>query len=884
VTRLPPQPDERIDRSRRFVFSFEGQVVPAFEGDTIGSALFAGGRRVFSRSFKYHRPRGLLCCSGHCPNCMMTVDGVPNVRVCAEPAREGIRVQAQNVRGSLEWDWMAVTDKLGGPFTPPGFYYKTFIRPKSFWPLYERFLRNAAGLGKLAEHATRDQRVDVEHRHVDVLVVGAGQSGLEAAIAAAREGKHVTVVDEGPEAGGGLLAERGGAARARALAGEARAAGVEIIAPARAIGVYQGNLVPVDCGSLLLRFRAGEVVVAAGVMEQPLVFPGNDLAGVMLPGGVRRLVNFWSLKPGERAVVLTVDDRGLAAADDLRAAGVDVAEVVDFRERRPASVRAKGRRGQVRSLTVDGTTVDCDLVVMSGSPQPAYPLLAHAGARVEFDAARGVFVPTELPSGLRAAGAAGGDVGEPAVPPPVLGDGKKCFVCFCEDQTAKDLKLAIEEGFDSIELSKRYTTVTMGPCQGKLCHLNSIRVYAKEERVDETTIGTTTARPPWSPVSMGLLAGRPHEPAKRTSMHHRHKDMGAKVFWTGAWRRPHSYTADPQAEAQRVHESVGIIDVSTLGKILVKGPDAGAFLDRLYPNRFSDLKVGRIRYGILTTDAGRIFDDGTIARLSDGEFYVTTTSTGADGVFQWFTWWNAVWHMDVELANVTGAVAAVNVAGPNARRLMEKVTDIDVSGEAFAYLDARHAHVAGAPALILRIGFVGELGYEIHFPSPHGEHVWDALFEAGAEWEASPFGLEPQRILRLEKMHILVGQDTDGESNPLEAAMSWIVKLDKDDFVGKWAIEKVQERGLKWMLVGFEMPNGRMPAEGGQVVVDGKSAGRITSARWSEELQKVIGMAVVPIEFAEDGATFDVRIDGSLEQAVVTTRPFFDPEGARLRS
>ncbi len=521
---------------------------------------------------------------------------------------------------------------------------------------------------------------------------------------------------------------------------------------------------------------------------------------------------------------------------------------------------------------------------MAGSPQPAYQLIAQAGATVGFDAGRGIFVPTGLPDNVSVVGGAAGDVRDVASPAPVLGEGKKCFVCYCEDQTVKDLKYAIDEGFDSIHLAKRYTTVTMGPCQGKLCHLNSIRVYAKETRASEEEIGTTTSRPPWAPVSMGLLAGRPHEVAKRTSMHHRHKDMGARVFWTGAWRRPHSYGDDTQAEAHKVHESIGIIDVSTLGKILVKGPDAGAFLDRLYPNRFSDLKVGRIRYGILTSDGGRIFDDGTIARLGDDEYYVTTTSTGADGVFQWFEWWNAIWHMDVELANVTGAVAAVNVAGPNARLLMEKVCHIDVSNEAFGYLDAKHAHIAGVPALILRIGFVGELGYEIHFPSPHGEHLWDTLFEAGKEWDAAPFGLEPQRILRLEKMHILVGQDTDGESNPLEAAMSWIVKLDKDDFVGKWAIEHVQERGLRWMLVGFEKPDGRIPVEGAQVVVGGRSAGRVTSVRFSRELEKVIGMAVVPIGLAEDGKMFDVKIGSAIEQAVVRTEPFFDPQGARLRS
>jgi sarcosine oxidase subunit alpha len=882
--RLPPRPGERIDRSATVSFTFEGQRIQAFAGDTIASALFASGRRVFSRSFKYHRPRGLLCCSGHCPNCLMTVDGIPSVRVCTEPVREGAVVKGQNVLGGLERDLMSVTDKLGGPFTPPGFYYKTFIRPKRLWPLYERFLRNAAGLGRVDDLAAPPERSDVEHRHADVLVVGGGRAGLEAAIAAAQRGGHVTLVEEGPEPGGGLLCERGGVDKARALAARAREAGVEILAPARAIGIYEGNLVPVDCGNLLLRFRAGKVVVASGVLEQPLVFPGNDLVGVMLPGGVRRLVNFWSLKPGERAVVVTVDDRGLAAADDLREAGVTVAEIVDYRERRPAAVEAKGRKGRVQALAVDGKAIPCDLVVMSGSPQPAYQLLAHAGAKVEFDASRGIFVPTSLPENVEAVGEVAGDVGEPAVPPPVLAEGKKCFVCICEDQTAKDLGYAIAEGFDSIELSKRYTTVTMGPCQGKLCHLNSVRVYARENRTDEATVGSTTARPPWSPVPLSLLAGRPHEPGKRTSMHHRHKDLGARIFWTGVWRRPHSYTADAKAEANRVHESIGLIDVSTLGKIVVKGPEAGAFLDRLYPNRFSDLKIGRIRYGVLCNDAGRIMDDGTVARLTDDEYYVTTTSTGADSVFEWFEWWNAVWHMDVELANVTGAVAAVNVAGPNARALMERVCDIDVGNEAFTYLDAKHAHVAGVPSLILRIGFVGELGYEIHFPSPHGEHVWDTLLDAGGEWNASPFGLEPQRILRLEKMHILVGQDTDSESNPLEAAMPWIVKLDKEDFVGKWSIEHVQERGLQWMLVGFEMENGRLPLEGGQVVVEGKSAGRVTSVRWSEQLQKVIGMAVVPVELAGDGSVLDIKIDGTLEQAIVTTTPFFDPEGKHLRS
>ena len=886
MTRLAPHAGELIDRSVEIEFSFDGRPVRAFRGDTIGSALFAAGRRVFSRSFKYHRPRGLQCCSGHCANCQMTVDGQPNVRVCVTPARAGAVVSGQNFVGSLDRDLMRVTDRLGGPFTPPGFYYKTFIRPRRLWPLYEKVLRGAAGLGKLDPNGARVERVEVVHEHADVVVIGGGRAGLESAAAAASAGNRVILVDEGPAVGGALLADRAGHAEAAELRQRAVEAGVELLAPAAAIGLFEQGFVPVAYGDTLVKIRARRVVVATGAIEQPLVFPGNDLVGVMLPEGARRLVNLWSLRPAERAVVVTADDRGLAAASDLEAAGVDVVGVVDLREGEPPNIEARGRRSRVEAVSVNGRVMRCDLVVMSGSPQPNYKLLAQAGARVVYDEKRGVFVPTDLPPNVEALGAAAGDVGEPAVPSPVLGyQGDKCFVCFCEDQTTKDLKYAIDEGFDSIELSKRYTTVTMGPCQGRLCHVNSIRVYAKTTGLDEETIGTTTARPPHAPVTLGLLAGRPQEPVKRTPLHHRHEELGATMMWTGAWKRPHSYGPDPGAEARHVHDAVGLIDVSTLGKILVAGPEAGPFLDRVYPNRFSDLKVGRIRYGVLTGDAGRIMDDGTVARLDDETFYVTTTSTGADGVFQWFTWWNAVWHMDVRFVQLTGAVAAVNVAGPGARELMTRVSSDDFSNDGLAYLDARPVRVAGVPCLALRIGFVGELGYELHFASPHAEHVWDTMLELGADLGAAPFGLEPQRILRLEKGHVIVSQDTDSESNLLEAAMPWLVKNDKEfEWVGKWATQQVADRGLRWMLVGFESPSGVMPVEGGQVLVNGAFAGRVTSVRRSDVLGKVIGLAIVPHELAVEDARFAVQVDGRPVTMRVHLGPFFDPAGERLKA
>ncbi len=857
--RLAPRPGERIDREATLRFLFDGHPVTGLGGDTIGSALYAGGRRVFSRSFKYHRPRGLLCCSGRCANCMMTVDGIPNVRVCLEPAREGADVRSQNVIGSVDRDLLNIVDRAGGPFTPVGFYYRTMIRPRRAWPLYERFLRRVAGLGRVPA-ATGSRRYDTEHLRVDVLVIGGGRSGRQAAAEAAAAGGHVLLVDE-----------RGGSG----------ADGYELLAPARAIGIYEGGLVPVDAGNVLYRVRAGRIVVATGTVEQPLVFPGNDLVGVMLPEAVRRLVDDWAIKPGERAVVVSADARGLEVASVLERAGVEIAAVADLRSADPPHIAARGRHGRLESVDVGAGPVGCDLLVVSGGRQPAYSLLAQAGARVEYDESRGIFVPVEIPAGIEAVGSVLGPEEPAAVPSPSYGDGRgdRCFVCLCEDVTEKDVRRAVAEGFDSIELAKRYTTVTMGPCQGKLCHLSSIRLLARETGTEEGAIGTTTARPPWEPVELGLLAGRHHEPMKRSPLHARHEQAGAAMVWTGAWRRPFDY-GDAAAEVRAVHETLGVIDVSTLGKLVVEGPGAATLLDRLYPNRFSDLATGRVRYGVLTSDGGRIIDDGTVARLADDLFYVTTTSTGSDAVCEWFEWWNAVWGYDAEIVNLTSALAAVNLAGPRARAALAQLTPADVSNEALRYLDARELEVAGIPCLALRIGFVGELGYELHCAASTAEHLWDAFVEAGAV----PFGLEAQRVLRLEKAHVIVGQDTDSESNLLSAGLPWILKLDKGDFVGRFAAELVQERGARERLVGFTMPPEILPIEGAQIVAGGRPAGRVTSARVSDRVGRTVGLAWVDPDLAREGAQVAIRVGAVDAVATVTLEPFYDPAGERLRA
>jgi len=959
MSRLPPSGGERIDRERPVSFSFDGELIDAFEGDTIGSALHAADQRVLSRSFKYHRPRGLLCCAGQCPNCLVDVDGWPGVRACTEPVREGMKVVHMNATPSLRFDVMRATDIFGSRLTPPGFYYKTFIRPRRLWPLYEKVLRNAAGLGRLARRqAKREWRTEYRRRQADLLVIGGGVAGMSAALRGAELGADVVLADDGPELGGAELA--GADAEAiRELARRVRAAGVEVLAPAAALGFFDG-IVPVWSQSTLHQIRARSHVAATGSIEQPLMFEGNDLPGVMLCSGAQRLASLYGVRPGKAAVVATTADRGLESALALHEAGVEIVGIADARAsgadaelsarierarlplwRGSAVVRAVGRRRVMGAVVADldraGRALpdsehahNCDLLAVSGGTVPATSLLLQAGVKARWDEAAGAYLPETAPPGIHAAGAVAGhrsrrqaelsgavagaeaalslELGdeadrarleaerealsagaEPAaelVPAPAAsanGRHAKCFACLCEDVTTDDISYSIEEGFDSLELLKRYTTVTMGPCQGRMCQLSAIRQTAADTDTTVAEVGITTARPPWSTVPMGVLAGRPFEPAKRSAVHGRHRELGGNVLWAGDWRRPYDY-GDPKGETMAVHQGAGLIDVSTLGKLIVAGPQAGAFLNLLYPNRFDNLKPGRIRYGVLGDDAGRITDDGTVCRLDDDSFYVTTTSSGADAVESWFAWWLAEWDMDVHLTDVSQGLAALNLAGPRAREILSGLTDLDCSNESFSYLDGKRAHVAGVPCLLLRIGFVGELGYELHCPGALAEHLWDAILAAGEPHGVRPFGLEPQRVLRLQKLHILVGQDTDAESNPLEAAMPWIVKFDKEeDFIGRWALEAVEERGAENMLVGFTIANGAVPNEGAAVVADGEPVGRVTSSRFSPLLERTIGMAWVPAALAADGSSITLADDGRRLSATVQTSPFYDPDQERLR-
>ncbi|MBS1883364.1 MAG: (2Fe-2S)-binding protein, partial [Actinobacteria bacterium] len=935
-------------------FDFDGKSHQGLVGDTILSALYASGRRTFSRSFKYHRPRGELCGCGACANSLVTVDGAPGVRACGEPLREGMRVEHQNAWPSLDLDLMQATDVLGGPFTPPGFYYKTFIRPRRLWPLYEKVLRRAAGLGRLRpRQEEREWATGYRRRHCDVMVLGGGLAGLSAALRAAELGADVVLCDADVEPGGALLVE-GGHGRARELAAACAEAGVEILSRGVALGYFDG-LVPVWQGDTLHQVRAARHVAATGSLEQPLVFPCNDLPGVMLVSGAMRLAALYGVRPGRACVIAGVDDRALESAMVLHRLGVAVKAVVDLRPdadgaavaalegagiellRGVTPVRADGRgalaRVHVAAVDPSGRArgearrLDCDVLAVAGPAMPAASLLLQSGARAAWDERTQTFLPEEAPTLVHPAGAVAGHEGTGASslsgavaggraaialgfggaeegarlaeeearladldPPPAAarppacatdGGRGKAFVDLDEDVTVKDIGYAAAEGYDSIELSKRYTTATMGPSQGRFSQLASVRALAAETEMTLGEVGLTTARPPWTPVPLGALAGPPLEAAKRSAIHARQRELGASVRWAGDWRRAYDY-GDVRGEVMAVHEDAGLIDVSTLGKLLVSGPDAGELLDRLYPNRMSTLKEGRVRYGILTSESGRISDDGTVCRLGEETFYVTTTSSGAGAVEQWFSWWMASWpELDVSLTDVTQGLSAMNLAGPKAREILAGLTDADVSNDAFPYLDGQELTVAGVECLVLRIGFVGELGYELHCAAPHGRAVWDAIAAAGAR----PFGLEPQRVLRLQKMHILVGQDTDSETTPFGANLDFAVKLDKEqDFIGRWALEHQADRDPAQKLVGFSCEDA-VPTEGAAILdAAGRVVGQVTSSRHSPLLGKTVGLALVAPALAQDGTRFTISDAGRRIAAAAQTGPFYDPDGERLRS
>ena len=962
--RLPPLPGERIDRSRRIRFTFEGRSFEGFAGDTIASALAANGVSILSRSFKYRRPRGIYAMAHKDTNTLVQLPGEPNVPADSRIIEDGLEARGQNRSGSVERDrgaWIGLLSR----FLPVGFYYKAFYRPSGAWQRWEPFFRARTGLGAVDRAAT-PARFDKKYGFCDVAVIGAGPAGLAAAAAAAAAGAEVLLVDDQPVLGGSLTHARFGTDRAvqedelHALVGAVEAAGnVTVMTGAVCEGWFADNWLSIVHGRRLHKVRAKQTIMATGAIEQPIVFRNNDLPGIMLPSAAQRLVRHYRVRPGSRAVVATAGRDGYAAALDLLDAGVEVAAIVDLRhEPEPtaeaAAVAGRGVRivaghapsearkdhgtGRVRSLTVapivgagklgkERETIACDLICMSSGWMPAGHLACHAGARLVYDPVSSGLRIDGMPDGILAAGAANGSDGLDAAvnegrragwmaadaiglaagdaPPAPDGGGRvrshpwpvfahpkgKEFVDFDEDLEIRDLTDAVDEGYDGMELMKRYSTAGMGPSQGRHSAANALRIAAGAIGGEIAGMGATTVRPPVTGEKLGVLAGRSFEPVRLTPMHHRHVETGAQMMTAGDWMRPAFYGPESDRdrligdEAAHVRSSVGLIDVSTLGGIEIRGADAAEFLDRMYTFTYRRQPAGRLRYVLMCDAAGTIIDDGVACRLDEDRFYVTATTGGAGRVHRDMLWHNAQWRLDVDIANVTAAWCGVNIAGPLARRTLERIAPgLDLSSGAFPYLAVREGRVADIPARLLRVGFVGELGYEIHVPAGCGEALWDRMMEAGAADGIRPFGVEAQRLLRLEKGHIIIGQDTDGSTTPMEADMAWAVTRSKPFFVGGRALDIHDGNPLTRKLAGFVLRDAgaAAPEECCLVIRGGEIAGRVTSAMRSPHLGRVIGLAYLAPEDAEPGTRFAIRrANGETAPAEVVPLPFYDPENAR---
>ncbi len=951
-----------IDRNRPLTFTFDRKLFNGYAGDTIASALYAGGQTLLSRSFKYHRPRGVLTMTGHDANTLVQVAEEPNVRADRYALSNGIAVNSLNHLGSLEHDLYSVIGYFSR-FLPVGFYYKTFYRPNGAWKYFEKPIRIMAGLGKL-EPKAQHKYYDKAYLWADVMVVGGGPAGLEAAIAAAEGGADTLLIEEWPQLGGSLLFGRSRGSRAAT-----DAARLSLIAKAQALpnlkimtdttvtGLFSENWASAISSNRLYKIRTKHTVIAAGAFDQPLVFSNNDRPGIMFADAAQRLMRLYGVKPGTRAVVATSNRFGYETALDLLDAGVAVAAIADLNASpcgtAKEAVAARGVRiltgttiidsrgvKRVESVAVakiarDGETagasdwVTCDLVVMSLGYTPALNLASHAGAKVIYDPAINMHRTTQVPEGILLTGSAAGIWNNEAVATAAKATGTeaarralglavavtpsagidpdaatithsypiftsksaKDFVDFDEDLKTRDIINTVKDGYDDIQLVKRYSTAGFGPSQGRHTNLNTIRIVAKQTGKTLAQVGTTTFRPPLVPEKFAHMAGRAFEPVRLTSMHHRHLELGAQMMTAGLWMRPAYYGGKDNAsrsiasEVKAVREGAGIIDVSTLGGLDIRGPDAATFIDRMYTWAYEKQPVGRARYTLMTDMSGVVIDDGVACRLHDRHYYVTATTSAVDQVYRSMTWFNVHWKLDVDVANVTAAYSAVNIAGPKAREIVQKLaTDIVFSKDAFPYMGVRVGHLAGIPVRVLRVGFVGEAGFEIHCPSGLGEALWDKLMEAGQPLGLKPFGVEAQRILRLEKGHIIVGQDTDGLTHPAEAGMEWALSKKKPFYVGKRSIDMLMTKGTDRKLVGFAatVSTAPVPKECHLIIRDGDIVGRVTSVALSPTLSKTIGLAFVPPSMTEPGTRFQIRVEGGvMADAEVVATPFYDPDNKR---
>ena len=981
VNRL--QAGGRIDRGAPLSFEFDGRALSGFRGDTLASALLANDVHLVGRSFKYHRPRGILSAGVEEPNALVQLeDGAfsePNARATMVELYAGLRARSQNCWPSLALDLGAIADRFA-PLLPAGFYYKTFMWPRSMWMRYEEAIRRMAGLGRAPALPDPD-RYDHMHAHCDVLVIGAGPAGIAAALAAGRAGARVILADQQDEIGGQLLGERFEIDGSPALAWVAQAraeldamADVRVLTRTTLTGYYDHNFL-IGCQRLtdhlgpqagskiprqrLWKMRAREVVIAAGSHERPIVFADNDRPGIMLAHAARCYVNRYGVRPGSRVVVVTTNDDAYRSALDLASAGATIAAIVDLRTAAdgflPERARARGievlcahaivaaeggdRVSAVRIQALDRShparEIECDLVCMSGGWIPSVHLYSQSRGTLRYDSSLAAHVPNQAAQAVRCAGAANGaymlraalaqgyaagaeaaqaagfgnavvadtaHTAEPEeafthVPRAYLGIGnsrRKQFVDFQNDVTVADIALAAREGYDAAELLKRYTTAGMGTDQGKTANANTAALLAELRAQAPEVVAPTTFRPPYAPLGFGAIAGANagtlFEPVRKTPIHAWHEKNGAVFEDVGQWKRPWYYRragetvqAAVNRECLAARNAIGILDVSTLGKIDIQGPDAQELIERIYCNSFRALAPGRCRYGLMLRQDGMVFDDGITARLAEHHYLMSTTTAGAARVLAWLEeWLQTEWpQLKVFCTSVTEHYAQIALSGPRSLELLAPLTD--VKPESMPFMSVREGQVAGIAARVFRVSFSGALGFELAVPASRGYELWTTLIGAGERFGITPYGTEAMHVLRAEKGYIIVGQETDGTVTPIDLGMERMVSSAKA-FIGKRSLARTDvKRPERKQLVGLltEDPNMVLP-EGAQLVADpdakppARMIGHITSSYFSANCGRSIALALVTSGPVLIGETIYAALDGTLVKAKVRAPGFLD--------
>ena len=995
-----PSGGRLIDRTQSVEFTFNGKRLSGFSGDTLASALLANGQTLMGRSFKYHRPRGVVASGAEEPNALVNLGTEgrfePNQRATTQELFDGLTATSQNHWPSLEFD-VGVLNNYAAKLLPAGFYYKTFIHPRAAWKhFFEPIIRKSAGLGK----APKDRDQDTyEHfnTHCDVLVIGGGIAGLAAARQAGAAGAKVLLLEQTSDWGGRAVVDgaeiNGQSAQdwvTKTLQELGEMDNVKIRSRCMGAGVYDHGYVlayerltdhVADKSGprhRLWRIRTKQIVTATGAIERPLSFANNDLPGVMLASAVRDYVVNWGVAPGDRTVIVTNNDDAYRTALAFHNAGLSVPLVVDARAHaesplidavRTAGIKIEfGRaiakvkgRAKVEGVGICTTAgeggviedIACDVVAMSGGWSPIVHLWSHCGGKLTWDDENAHFRPdpNRAPTGVQGeafvsvAGIANGEMSTDAVladadaqgraaavatghkkrkkaaPKAVVEDAapmmpvwvmpqeaplalrQKMWLDYQNDVKVSDVQLAAREGFESVEHAKRYTTLGMATDQGKLSNINGLAVLSNALNSEIPQVGTTTFRPPYTPISMAAIAGEAKnelfQPIRRSPMHDWHDANGAHWEPVGQWRRPYCFIQGNETVEQAVHrevkntrEALGLLDASTLGKIIVKGPDAGKFLDMMYTNMMSTLKPGRCRYGLMCSENGFLDDDGVVARIDEDTFLCHTTSGGADHIHAHMEEWLQTewWDWKVYVANVTEQYAQIGVVGPNARNLLEKLGGMDVSAENLPFMAWSDGQFGDFKVRVYRISFSGELSYEIAIDAHHGHAFWNALVDAGAEFGAMPYGTEALHIMRAEKGFIMIGDETDGTVIPQDLGLHWAISKKKDDFLGKRAqLRSHMTDPDRWKLVGLETTDGSVLPDGAYAVAPGKNAngqrnvqGRVTSTYHSPTLGKGIAMGLVKHGPDRMGEVIDFpKVDGEIVQARIVNPVFFDPDGEK---